>query len=224
MQILFFWNAISSTLLDFRKIELPKYNVPVYSLVTLNTNDLTSNMNIITYANAVGIRPDPLWSISLYKKTKSYENFKKHGLALLQQLDMHRHRETIEILGKKSGYDIDKLKMLESLDIPICNIDLREHYSNLDFDSNTNGCNQSSNSNYYNPSIPLKMTILKDSINILILKRRSINEVIAAGDHEVFFCQVIGSFTLLPQQDEVENQQSFHTPMNSNYLRENNLI
>lgn len=41
-------------------------SVPVFSLATVN-EDGTTNMNIVTYASPVGIKPEPLWMISLYK-------------------------------------------------------------------------------------------------------------------------------------------------------------
>lgn len=174
-------NIVSSSTVQIRKIVMPKYNVPVYSLVTINDMDFKSNMNIITYANGVGLRPSLVWSISLYKKTKSYENFQSNGIALLQQLDMDRHVETISILGKQSGYDINKFKLLEELKISICEVNLCDLYpghSEL----------------IKNGIISTKISVLKDSINVLILKRRSDQEVIDAGDHEVFFCEVVSNY------------------------------
>lgn len=41
-------------------------SVPVFSLSTVN-EDGTTNMNIVTYASPVGIEPERLWMVSLYK-------------------------------------------------------------------------------------------------------------------------------------------------------------
>lgn len=41
-------------------------SVPVFSLATVN-EDGSTNMNIVTYASPVGIEPERLWMISLYK-------------------------------------------------------------------------------------------------------------------------------------------------------------
>lgn len=41
-------------------------SVPVFSLATVN-EDGSTNMNIVTYASPVGIEPERLWMVSLYK-------------------------------------------------------------------------------------------------------------------------------------------------------------
>ena len=60
---------------------------PTYSLATLN-NDFggSTNMNILTYASAVGIRPNRMWCVSLYRGTRSHENFAARGWGVLQLL------------------------------------------------------------------------------------------------------------------------------------------
>ena len=52
----------------------PLLDVPVYSLATLN-GDGSTNMNILTYASPMGIRPERLWQISLYRGTRTHANF-----------------------------------------------------------------------------------------------------------------------------------------------------
>ena len=54
--------------------EFPKQNSHVWSLATKNL-DSSTNMNIITFATQVSIKPTPLWAISLYRDTLSHENF-----------------------------------------------------------------------------------------------------------------------------------------------------
>ncbi|CAN0548981.1 unnamed protein product, partial [Ectocarpus sp. 8 AP-2014] len=39
---------------------------PVFSLATVN-EDGSTNMNIVTYASPVGIEPERLWMVSLFK-------------------------------------------------------------------------------------------------------------------------------------------------------------
>lgn len=46
--------------------DVSQLSVPVFSLATVN-EDGSTNMNIVTYASPVGIKPEPLWMISLYK-------------------------------------------------------------------------------------------------------------------------------------------------------------
>lgn len=41
-------------------------SVPVFSLATVN-EDGSTNMNIVTYASPVGIEPERLWMVSLFK-------------------------------------------------------------------------------------------------------------------------------------------------------------
>lgn len=47
-------------------INVSQLSVPVFSLATIN-EDGSTNMNIVTYASPVGIEPERLWMISLYK-------------------------------------------------------------------------------------------------------------------------------------------------------------
>jgi hypothetical protein len=65
----------------------PLLDVPVYSLSTLggsNGSDGKSTMNILTYATPVGIQPNRIWCISLYKGTLSYDNFIRERQGVLQ--------------------------------------------------------------------------------------------------------------------------------------------
>ena len=84
----------------------PVLNVPVYSLATLG-EDGETNMNILTYTSPVGIRPARLWCISLYRKTKSHENFMARKSGTLQLL-MERHAPLTHLLGGQSRRDVDK--------------------------------------------------------------------------------------------------------------------
>jgi len=88
----------------------PTLSAPVFSLATIN-DDGSTNMNILTYAVPVGIRPSRKWIISLYQGTLSHENFAKRRKGVLQLL-RRRHMPLVDILGKQSGRtgDVDKMK------------------------------------------------------------------------------------------------------------------
>ena len=96
----------------------PLLNVPTYSMATLNNIDknsdsddedkslTTTNMNIVTYATPVstGKQPDQprVWCVSLFKGTKSEENFRQTKTCILQVLTK-RHSSVVPILGSTSG-------------------------------------------------------------------------------------------------------------------------
>ena len=104
----------------------PLLDVPTYSLATINSstekttdsdddandaNDTgttgTTNMNVITYATPISISPNRLWSIGLYKQTKTYENFIQSKKGILQLLSIN-HTSIVKLLGGSSGRDVDK--------------------------------------------------------------------------------------------------------------------
>ena len=91
----------------------PLLTGPVFSLATsrpLNDAadaDSATNMNIVSYASPMSIRPERLWAIGLYKETYSYENFKKSRKGILQLLTPE-HIPIIRLLGGTSGRDLNK--------------------------------------------------------------------------------------------------------------------
>mmetsp|Transcript_19299 Transcript_19299/g.31992 ORF Transcript_19299/g.31992 Transcript_19299/m.31992 type:complete len:206 (+) Transcript_19299:180-797(+) len=84
----------------------PLVDVPVWSMATLN-EDGSTNFNILTYATPVAIRPDRLYCLGLFKKTKSFENFCRERKCVLLLLT-DKHIPYVRLLGGKSGKDIDK--------------------------------------------------------------------------------------------------------------------
>jgi len=111
----------------------PLLDVPVWSMATLNddTNDnekpaagATTNMNLLTYATPVSIRPNRLYALGLYKETKSRENFLREKTCILQLLSAsnEKHVEIVRLLGGTSGKDVSKEDELSSAH----GIDLRE--------------------------------------------------------------------------------------------------
>jgi len=79
---------------------------PVFSLATLNA-DGTTNMNVLTYAVPVGLKPTRTWVLSLFQGTLSHENFRTRGAGVLQLL-RRRHVPLVPILGKQCGRDVNK--------------------------------------------------------------------------------------------------------------------
>eukprot|EP00457_Paulinella_chromatophora_P006133 gb/GEZN01006151.1/.p1 GENE.gb/GEZN01006151.1/~~gb/GEZN01006151.1/.p1 ORF type:complete len:415 (-),score=41.60 gb/GEZN01006151.1/:146-1390(-) len=84
----------------------PSLSAPVFSLATLN-DDGTTNMNILTYAQPVGLLPTRTWVISLFEKSLTHENFKNQHFGVLQLL-RRKHAPLVAILGKQSGTEADK--------------------------------------------------------------------------------------------------------------------
>ena len=91
----------------------PLVDVPTFSMATCNRIDdddagsTTTNMNILTYATPVSVRPDRVWSIGLYKETLSYQNFCRDRSCILQLLT-DKHIPLVKLLGGTSGNDVDK--------------------------------------------------------------------------------------------------------------------
>ena len=91
----------------FHSTEVPPLvDMPVWSMATRN-EDGSTNFNILTYATPVSIRPHRLYSLGLFKQTKSYENFCRERKCILQLLTAE-HIPLVRLLGGQSGKDIDK--------------------------------------------------------------------------------------------------------------------
>lgn len=90
-------------------LELPPVlSVPVFSLATVAA-DGSTNMNLLTYAAPVGIRPVRRWAISLYRQTESRANFMARRAGVLQLLSgAHESHALIHALGGTSARDVDK--------------------------------------------------------------------------------------------------------------------
>eukprot|EP00282_Hemiselmis_andersenii_P044235 CAMPEP_0172057586 /NCGR_PEP_ID=MMETSP1043-20130122/6404_1 /TAXON_ID=464988 /ORGANISM="Hemiselmis andersenii, Strain CCMP441" /LENGTH=173 /DNA_ID=CAMNT_0012717083 /DNA_START=280 /DNA_END=797 /DNA_ORIENTATION=+ len=87
-----------------QKLETPPVtDNPVFSLATL-APDGTTNMNILTYASPVGVRPVRRWALGLYTKTATYENFAKRGRGVLQLLGAE-HAPLVTGLGGSSSLE-----------------------------------------------------------------------------------------------------------------------
>jgi flavin reductase (DIM6/NTAB) family NADH-FMN oxidoreductase RutF len=85
----------------------PLLDSPVFSLATKNA-DGSTNMNILTYATPVSVRPVRVWALGLFKETLSCDNFIRNRSCVLQLLT-DEHIPLVKLLGGASGRDVDKL-------------------------------------------------------------------------------------------------------------------
>ncbi len=92
-----------------RKKPWNRINLPVYS-ISSQAND-KGNMHIITYATAVSMQPKR-FICGIYHGTQTLQNVEATGEFILQLLDKKQYR-LAELLGKKSGKNIDKISRLQ---------------------------------------------------------------------------------------------------------------
>eukprot|EP01041_Mallomonas_annulata_P007231 gene7231-14757_t len=197
---LFLFSTIAKSIpLKLTTTNVPKSDVNVWSLCTLNSNSLSTNMNIITYANPVAIKPEPLWTISLYKGTLSHENFLKRGWGLLQLLD-NSLIESVQILGKSSGRYVDKLSLLHDKGIRTESIPI--HHL-LERANETN--------NFFTIDIICKC-------HIYVYMQRSHHDIVDVGDHDLILCKALDAFTI------DDNSPNLIKPLSTQALRDAKLI
>ncbi|MBA4196489.1 MAG: hypothetical protein C0459_02940 [Chitinophaga sp.] len=84
-------------------------SLPVYSISSKNA-DGNTNMNIITYANAVSMQPKQ-FVCAIYHNTQTLFNVQLNAHFVLQILAEQQYR-LIDLLGKKSGKQINKAERL----------------------------------------------------------------------------------------------------------------
>jgi flavin reductase (DIM6/NTAB) family NADH-FMN oxidoreductase RutF len=85
-----------------------RVNLPVYS-ISSKVND-SSNMHIITYASQISMKPKR-FICGIYDGTKTLENVTATNEFVLQLLSATQYR-LVDLLGKKSGHQIDKIARL----------------------------------------------------------------------------------------------------------------
>ena len=95
----------------------PLLDVPTYSMATQNADGSTTNMNILTYATPVSIKPERVWTLGLFKGTLSEENFRRTRTCVLQFLT-EEHAPIVKCLGGSSGNDVDKSAICSDLGFP----------------------------------------------------------------------------------------------------------
>lgn len=84
----------------------PLLDVPTYSLATFN-KDGSTNMNILTYATPVSAQPKRVWTLGIYRETLTEENLLRKPVGVLQLLTQ-KQMDLVDVLGGRSGRDIDK--------------------------------------------------------------------------------------------------------------------
>ena len=179
-----------------------KLDVPVWSLSTLNA-DSTTNMNIVTYATQVGIKPHPVYAISLYKGTVSHSNFIRNGWGALQLLPSSASC-SVPLLGKQSGRDVNKMKCLEELGVPLSTLGIGREM----------------------PVGRESLQIIRDSPMILIAEYRS-SEYAAmdVGDHEVMLCEIVDSRGASSSDTDRQDSTTSEVPyLTTQLLRSMNII
>jgi flavin reductase (DIM6/NTAB) family NADH-FMN oxidoreductase RutF len=92
-----------------RKKPWNRVNLPVYSISSRFDN--MYNMNICTYTSAVSMKPKQLM-VAIYNDTKTLEIVNNSTTFILQLLAAKQYR-MVDLLGKKSGKNIDKISRLE---------------------------------------------------------------------------------------------------------------
>lgn len=85
-----------------------RINLPVYSISSKSGD--TGNMNIITYATQISMKPKR-FVCGIYYNTKTLQNVLNDGEFVLQLLADTQYR-LVDLLGKKSGNQIDKITRL----------------------------------------------------------------------------------------------------------------
>ena len=91
----------------------------VYSLsTTCDEARSRSTMNLVTYCTSVGLRPRTI-ALSLFVGTLSWENFKRNGGEGVLQVLNTGQVGCFDLLGRKSGRDVDKIRELEALGVEV---------------------------------------------------------------------------------------------------------
>ena len=92
-----------------RKKPWNRINLHVYSISSRFGEAF--NMNICTYTSAVSMKPKQIM-VAIYYDTKTLEIVNNSSKFVLQLLAAAQYR-IVDLLGKKSGYNIDKIIRLE---------------------------------------------------------------------------------------------------------------
>ena len=93
-----------------RKKPWNRVNLPVYSISSKDDNG-NANMHIITYAQAVSMQPKQ-FICAIYHGTRTLELVEANPHFVLQIMSAGQYR-LVDLLGKKSGKDINKIERLE---------------------------------------------------------------------------------------------------------------
>jgi len=86
-----------------------RVNLPVYSISSKDKQG-NCNMHIITYASQISMQPKR-FICGIFEGTKTLELVEKNPTFILQLLNETQYR-LVDLLGKKSGNNIDKIARL----------------------------------------------------------------------------------------------------------------
>ena len=86
-----------------------RVNLPVYS-ISSKTSD-NNNMHIITYASQISMKPKR-FICGVYHGTQTLSNIEESSEFILQLMADTQYR-LVDLLGKKSGKDINKISRLQ---------------------------------------------------------------------------------------------------------------
>ena len=93
-----------------RKKPWNRVNLPVYSISSKSAEN--NNMHIITYASQISMQPKR-FICGIYHDTQTLLNVAASGEFVLQLLAENQYR-LVDLLGKKSGKNIDKINRLRN--------------------------------------------------------------------------------------------------------------
>jgi flavin reductase (DIM6/NTAB) family NADH-FMN oxidoreductase RutF len=137
-------------------------NVPVYSVSSRN-NGIT-NMNICTYVSAVSMEPKR-YMVAVYHNTQTIENIQDRSVFVLQLLAESQYG-LVRNFGQKSGKLFDKQGFI-------------------------NRKNQAKIAEKENPYAIVfwnNFEVLLNAVSLILLKPI---EIIPAGDHDMYLCDVV---------------------------------
>jgi len=137
-------------------------NVPVYSVSSKNEN--IANMNICTYVTAVSMKLKR-YMVAIYHNTQTHLNLLSMKPFVLQLLSAQQFG-LVKNFGQKSGLNFNKHQFLERKNrLKLSDID--NPYATFDW---------------------LGFTVLKNAVALLLLNPL---QMIEAGDHDMFLCDVL---------------------------------
>ena len=149
------------------------------SSLDTNEKELSTSMNIITFASPVSVAPPKLWIVSLYNNTLTRESFLSSKIGVLQLLSP-KQSVLVPILGKRSGYEnnFSKRKACKETNNNEW-ISFSLHDEDFDIDAMTESKGR---------SLPLSLDLLPNCACYIVIK---LLDVIAAGDHDACLVEVI---------------------------------
>ena len=137
-------------------------NVPIYSVSSMNQGVV--NMNICTYVSAVSMKPKR-YMVAVYHNTQTHLNISSKQTFVLQLLS-EKQSGLVKNFGQKSGFTFNKHQFLERKN-RLKVSDVENPYATFNW---------------------LEFTVLKNAVALLLLKPI---QMIEAGDHDMFLCDVV---------------------------------